>query len=354
MNNWEILGIEPTDDIEIVKNAYAQKSKLYHPETHPDEFQRLYKAYKALTRQLHGYSSHIIFPEEPENIIIPTHTVSEPQDMTDDSFADDMAFLERIDAAAKEYQDSILKKYGLNTLDNLLCNHTGFAEWRDYFTSDNFLCNQYNSEYIRLSSARFEEAVKKNIDKYGNCDGFPAYAFIYIVIAYGCIFPQLLTDLNASENIYKSNMLDSYNNALLLYNYRMRSYTRLEKDPVFLSERFAFYVYRNILAILDAPYINRDTLSQWIAWGLAEEHSARMSDIYHYAPTHGVRISTSQTRLTEKIFRSDVIFKLLTYLLTNASTPPVYRDVLKSVCETFMINPGCCEEIKELHSIICG
>ena len=44
MNYWEILGIEETDDLHRVKKAYAQKSKLYHPETHPDEFAQLHKA----------------------------------------------------------------------------------------------------------------------------------------------------------------------------------------------------------------------------------------------------------------------------------------------------------------------
>lgn len=46
MNNWEILGIEPTNDIEIIKSAYARKSKIYHPETNPIEFQQLHMAYK--------------------------------------------------------------------------------------------------------------------------------------------------------------------------------------------------------------------------------------------------------------------------------------------------------------------
>ena len=46
MNNWDILGIEPTDDLNIIKKAYAEKSRLFHPETHPEEFQKLHKAYK--------------------------------------------------------------------------------------------------------------------------------------------------------------------------------------------------------------------------------------------------------------------------------------------------------------------
>ena len=50
MNIWEILGIEPTDDMRMIKRAYAKKCKIYHPETHPEEFQLLHQSYKkALT-----------------------------------------------------------------------------------------------------------------------------------------------------------------------------------------------------------------------------------------------------------------------------------------------------------------
>ena len=45
-NIWEILGIEPTTDISVIKKAYASRAKNYHPEEHPKEFQELRNAYK--------------------------------------------------------------------------------------------------------------------------------------------------------------------------------------------------------------------------------------------------------------------------------------------------------------------
>lgn len=44
---WEILGIEPTTDIKKIKTAYAALAKKYNPEEHPEEFKRIYSAYKA-------------------------------------------------------------------------------------------------------------------------------------------------------------------------------------------------------------------------------------------------------------------------------------------------------------------
>ena len=33
---WDILGIEPTHDKKIIKQAYASQSKLCHPEDNPE------------------------------------------------------------------------------------------------------------------------------------------------------------------------------------------------------------------------------------------------------------------------------------------------------------------------------
>lgn len=46
MNIWEILGIEQTTDLVVIKQAYAKKAKQYHPEEHPEEFQRLQNAFR--------------------------------------------------------------------------------------------------------------------------------------------------------------------------------------------------------------------------------------------------------------------------------------------------------------------
>ena len=52
MTYWEILGIEPVDDLPSLKKAYAKKLKVHHPEEDPEGYQRLREAYDALTREL--------------------------------------------------------------------------------------------------------------------------------------------------------------------------------------------------------------------------------------------------------------------------------------------------------------
>ena len=43
---WEWLEIEPTSDVNVIKAAYAEASKKYHPAEHPEEFKRLRDSYK--------------------------------------------------------------------------------------------------------------------------------------------------------------------------------------------------------------------------------------------------------------------------------------------------------------------
>lgn len=46
MNCYEVLNIEPTNDIKAIKKAYARRSREFHPEEHPEEFKVLHDAYE--------------------------------------------------------------------------------------------------------------------------------------------------------------------------------------------------------------------------------------------------------------------------------------------------------------------
>lgn len=46
MNIWDILGIEPTNNIKEIRKRYAELVKEYHPEEHPKEYQQIMEAYQ--------------------------------------------------------------------------------------------------------------------------------------------------------------------------------------------------------------------------------------------------------------------------------------------------------------------
>ena len=46
MNIWDILGIEPTNNVKEIRKRYAELVKEYHPEEHPEEYQQIMEAYQ--------------------------------------------------------------------------------------------------------------------------------------------------------------------------------------------------------------------------------------------------------------------------------------------------------------------
>lgn len=57
MNIWQTLGIDPTSDQEVIKQAYAACAKQYHPEEHPEEFRNLHDAYRQAIQYARRHAS---------------------------------------------------------------------------------------------------------------------------------------------------------------------------------------------------------------------------------------------------------------------------------------------------------
>ena len=50
MNIWKILGIEPTQDVKVIRRRYAELVRLYHPEDQPELYQEIKEKQDALAR----------------------------------------------------------------------------------------------------------------------------------------------------------------------------------------------------------------------------------------------------------------------------------------------------------------
>ena len=51
MNKWEILGIEATHDVKLIRRRYAELVRLYHPEDQPEIYQQIVEAYQSALRE---------------------------------------------------------------------------------------------------------------------------------------------------------------------------------------------------------------------------------------------------------------------------------------------------------------
>lgn len=71
---WQILGIEPTDDLRTIKRAYAGKIKENNPEDAPEKFQEIRRAYEIARSYANRETSRIHFdvghdtPRDPVNV----------------------------------------------------------------------------------------------------------------------------------------------------------------------------------------------------------------------------------------------------------------------------------------------
>ncbi len=75
-NVFDVLGIEPTKNIQWIKQAFAEKTSQFHPEEYPEEWQEIYQAYQQA----------LVFAKENESL----EKVREPEKNTSRSTQDDL------------------------------------------------------------------------------------------------------------------------------------------------------------------------------------------------------------------------------------------------------------------------
>lgn len=124
---WQILNINPTNEINEIKKAYAEKSKLYHPEEKPQEFLKLRKAYEQALKQAEDIQSDIedeIFCDEQ----IENNTNIKPE-------IDDWQLTNKTFETTPEITNAIESFLEIYTTQK----RKDTKIWYKYFTSDVFL-----------------------------------------------------------------------------------------------------------------------------------------------------------------------------------------------------------------------
>jgi len=381
VSDWEILGIEPTKDKNVVRKAYAEKSKVYHPETHPEEFKKLYNAYKAVSARLKAAerlkvqkqeaevpeTTEVAVPvmvqnvepdnrAESEKIVLKPVPAKNPQ-MSNVALAEDKkqttkkvpeektvseeltakereqyaAFVADLERTAQNSKQKKLNEVELKWFEDMLDNQYYQEGWKKFFLRPAFLEQQYDPEYIHALAERIEKKLKEKVGPRGG--RIPQFALIYMIIAYGCMFDKVgRTEIK--EEVYKRELLEEYVVAFRLYAAMFSSYVETEIRTDLSGERLAFYVYRNLLALLEREKPDKTWLRFWLKDGLVKESNTHLLALCHYQPADGgVQIIPNVRRMRRLIRRSSVIFELLAFLLSRKrKNLEVFEDVLESVC----------------------
>ncbi|MCD1126728.1 J domain-containing protein [Jinshanibacter sp. LJY008] len=139
---WEILGIEPTSDQEIIRNAYRKKLPEYHPESDPQGFQNLRQAYeqakKGIQPDFAPVSALNDAPTRPLPDAEPEEPEPHPEQPVIDRLIADLKML--LDDAHQRYQPDAWHYY-IQKIDRYSIEVTDQLRWQ-------LLMVLYNTSYV--------------------------------------------------------------------------------------------------------------------------------------------------------------------------------------------------------------
>ncbi len=151
---WSILELEPTQDVETIRGAYARQTHKYHPEEDPDGFLRLRQAYQAALAQARGAAPAPASPPEQdrdaEEQTAPGADQEDagwvlpdlPPEEGPNPFQDHPAFLQFVELyTGKRRKDA--------------------KAWMDYVTSEPFLDAAWESSFPALLLAKGTELERE-------------------------------------------------------------------------------------------------------------------------------------------------------------------------------------------------
>ena len=89
MSKWEILGIEPTHDVKLIRRRYAELVRLYHPEDQPEIYQQIVEAYQSALREARSKKTR---QESGRSEASSTQQINEQENRTTNSATNSLGF----------------------------------------------------------------------------------------------------------------------------------------------------------------------------------------------------------------------------------------------------------------------
>lgn len=186
---WEMLEIEPTTQISVIKSAYAAKAKKYHPEEYPEEFQRLQKAYKSAMQYAKQSAQLKVEPEvhqekanceEPEVQQI-MESCKEPEVQQESEATDvksEISF--ESEAAAEQDMNFDFGEIEEDSAEDIFIKELGYIAMNPYLVNDLlawkvFLGYERNQRLLKDSSVR-----SRMVKKLSGISGFRRKTVVYL------------------------------------------------------------------------------------------------------------------------------------------------------------------------------
>ena len=178
MIDWNILGIDPTDNIKEIKKAYASKAKEYHPEECPEEFERLHSSYKealafaksAGKSSVSGKNAPLesLVTEEENEVSENEHSFDFSQIKVSDEQSADYAeakkddevsfdFKDEMDNYHREHDGAVIEKTQkiIESADKIICDNSGVDKydlWKSLFDTEDFKAVKNEKIFVDIFS----------------------------------------------------------------------------------------------------------------------------------------------------------------------------------------------------------
>lgn len=214
---WEILEIEPTTDISVIKRAYAVLAKKYHPEQYPEEFLNLRNAYEAAMDYVASGNGTFFARSEAPNAVISLQKTEKTN--IEETYKAELE--EEINEQEQEEEQELSENIywdlsKLNEQSEADCTEA-FAQFSDLYQSGKR--NDAKQWYIYFTSASFLEvwreesftkmmwdAVLENMEKYPINKTFAKC----LNAVYGCFVyaPQSFAEVQYNKHV----LFDGFSN----------------------------------------------------------------------------------------------------------------------------------------------
>lgn len=357
MNVWETLGIEFTEDIRAVKRAYANKCKIYHPETHPEEFQLLHQAYKTVLAMIQSHKEDAEYQEKGDGMlytipnisvdVIPMEKKIErlpiqiPVADTAPSKVEvrkkqNEEYLEQLERLGEAHKRKVIPKDIHAYFGWMLKNEFSRKPWKKFVFGKEFLDKQYDANFVEKFSVIFGEKLLKIKEERKGAT--PLWVDVYLIIAYGCVFTRVNT-IDIDEKIYNRQAIEPLTNAWRIGTTVLQACKYLEEDAELVGERFAFYIYRSILEILDEDTPDKERIKTWLQEGFKPYSTKHVLEILHINNKDGYKLGEGEYRSQNMIMQSPAMYELVAYLLeSERKNIEVFKEAFKEVCQTLEVN----------------
>lgn len=214
---WEILEIEPTTDISVIKRAYAVLAKKYHPEQYPEEFLNLRNAYEAAMDYAASGNGTFFARSEAPNAVISlqktektnieeTHKAELEEEINEQEQEEEHELSENIywDLSKLNEQSEADCTEALAQFSDLYQSgkRNDAKQWYIYFTSASFLEVWREESFTKM----MWDAVLENMEKYPINKTFAKC----LNAVYGCFVyaPQSFAEVQYNKHV----LFDGFSN----------------------------------------------------------------------------------------------------------------------------------------------